>query len=112
MPYSLSTLNEKPKTSSIAFKAKQRIREIKKKRDEEAQKLIEAEHAKEELLLRQKQAVKSQFEKRKIQHGVSSLNQKDQELTLLFREGVAHRLVSREKKGTNSEVNLLDLNEE
>lgn len=54
MPYSLSTLNEKPKTSSIAFKAKQRIREIKKKRDEEAQKLIEAEHAKEELLLRQK----------------------------------------------------------
>ena len=92
----------------ISLKAKRELEKIKKRREEKAKKAEEEENAKQEKLEKQKQAMKKQFEKRKIQHGVATRNTQDEEKGILFREGAYEQLKSREKK-LAPEIKLLSL---
>lgn len=95
----------------ISIKAKRELEKIKKRREEKAKKAEEEEVAKLEKLEKQKQAMKKQFEKKKIQHGVATRNTQDEEKGILFKEGAYDRLKSREKK-LAPEIKLLQLDEE
>ncbi len=66
VPYSLSTLNEKPRGDTISQKAKRELLAIRQKKEEDMRRVEEAKHALVERLEKQKIAVRSQFEKRRI----------------------------------------------
>ena len=93
------------------MKAKRELERIKKVRAEKAAEKEAAEKERAAKDERQKAAMKRQFEKRKIQHGVATRNTADEEKEILFREGAYERLKSREQK-LAPEIRLAALEEE
>ena len=96
---------------AIGVKAKRELERIKKVRAEKAAEKEAAEKERAAKDERQKAAMKRQFEKRKIQHGVATRNTADEEKEILFREGAYERLKSREQK-LAPEIRLAALEEE
>ncbi len=101
------TINTEP-VGPIGKKAALEIEKIRMSREEKLQQeYLEAiaKNAKEE---RAKKKARKDFEKRKIEHGVGQYNKKDDDKSIVFKEGTIKQFTDTQKKHGLPEIDLFE----